>query len=213
MKLVLTDIEGTTTPVSFVKDTLFPYARAHLAGWLRAHPEDQDVVLLTQAHGGVDGALRQLLAWMDADEKATALKSIQGRVWAAGYADGTLVAPLYPDVCPKLRAWRAHGVELAVFSSGSVAAQHLLFAHTTEGDVRDLFRGWFDTTVGNKREPAAYLAIARALGLPSGQIRFLSDIEAELDAAAAAGMTTVLLARDGQRPSGRHPVARSFTAL
>jgi enolase-phosphatase E1 len=213
VKVVLTDIEGTTTPITFVKDILFPAARARLPEWVRANPDDAEVRALTAEHDGLEGAITQLLAWSDADAKITALKSIQGRLWAQGYADGSLKAPLYPDVSPKLRAWQAAGVRLAVFSSGSVAAQQMLFGHTTEGDLRGLFSGWFDTTVGGKRDPAAYLAIAHSLGVPASRVRFLSDLEAELDAAAAAGMTTVCIVRDGQRAPRQHAGATSFVGL
>lgn len=206
MRVALLDIEGTTLPVAFVRDALFPYARARLPDWVAAHPDDPDVAALSAAHGGLDGALRQLLSWMDADAKVTALKAIQGRLWAQGYATGALRAALYPDVLPALRAWRADGVRLAVFSSGSVPAQRLVYGHTTAGDVRDLFSAWFDTTIGSKRDPAAYRAIAAALGEAPADVRFYSDVEAELDAAADAGMGAVLVARDGQAPSGRHPV-------
>lgn len=212
MRVVLTDIEGTTTPVSFVKDTLFPYARARLDAWVEANPGDPDVAALVAAHGA-EGARARLHGWMDEDAKVTALKAVQGRIWASGYADGSLRAPLYPDVSPALRAWRAAGVTLAVYSSGSVAAQHLLFGHTVEGDLRPLFSRWFDTTVGGKREANSYAAIASALGVPPADALFLSDVEEELDAAGAAGWRTALVARDGQRPSGRHRVVHTFGAL
>ncbi len=213
MRALVTDIEGTTTPVTFVKDVLFPYARARLPAYVRSRPDDADVRALVAQTGSEDAALAQLLAWMDADAKVTALKAIQGTLWAAGYADGSLRAPVYPDVPPALRAWRAAGTTLAVFSSGSVPAQHLLFGHTTEGDLRPLFSGWYDTTVGSKREAAAYHAIAADLRAPAAEVTFLSDVEAELDAAAAAGWVTVLVARDGQAPSGRHRVVASFAEL
>lgn len=206
MTVALLDIEGTTAPITFVHEVLFPYARARLPAWVADHPDDPDVAALAAAHGGPDGALRQLLAWMDTDAKVTPLKAVQGRIWAQGYAEGALRATLYPDVVPQLRAWRADGVRLAVYSSGSVAAQQLLYGHTTDGDLRGWFAAWFDTTVGSKREAASYAAIARSLGEAPAAVRFFSDVEAELDAAAAAGLATVLVARDGQAPSGRHPV-------
>jgi enolase-phosphatase E1 len=210
VKVALLDIDGTTAPITFVHDVLFPYARARLPAFVAAHPDDPDVAALSAAHGGPDGALRQLLAWMDADAKVTALKAIQGRLWAQGYADGALRATLYPDVVPRLRAWRAAGVRLAVYSSGSVPAQQLLYGHTTDGDLRGWFAAWFDTTVGPKREAASYGAIARSLGEAPAEVSFFSDVEAELDAAAAAGLATVLVARDGQVPSGQHPVTAAL---
>lgn len=213
IRVVLTDIEGTTTPITFVHDTLFPYARQRLPAWVAEHPEDPDVASLVAELGSPEAAVAQLLAWSDADVKATALKALQGRVWAAGYTDGTLVAPLYDDVVPKLRAWHASGLRLAVFSSGSVPAQHLLFGHTDAGDLRPLFSGWFDTTTGPKREDTSYVAIAAQLGVAPREVLFLSDVEAELDAATQAGMATGLLARDGQVPSGRHPVHAGFSSI
>ncbi|MCB9686250.1 MAG: acireductone synthase [Alphaproteobacteria bacterium] len=213
IRVVLTDIEGTTTPITFVHRTLFPYARERLTAWVATHPDDPEVASLTAELGSAEAAVAQLLAWSDADVKATALKAIQGRVWAAGYADGTLVAPLYDDVVPKLRAWHAAGLRLAVFSSGSVPAQHLLFGHTSAGDLRPLFSGWFDTTTGPKREAPSYVVIAARLEVAPSEVLFLSDVEAELDAAAEAGMATGLLARDGQVPSGRHPVHADFSSI
>ena len=213
IRAVLTDIEGTTTPVTFVHRVLFPYARERLPAWVGAHPDDPDVASLRATLGTSGAVLDQLLAWSDADVKARELKAIQGRIWASGYADGTLVAPLYPEVAARLRAWRAAGLVLAVFSSGSVDAQRLLFGHSDAGDLRPLFDGWFDTTTGPKREPAAYVAIVSALGVEPEECLFLSDVEAELDAAAAAGLATGLLARDGQVPSGRHPVHGDFDGI
>lgn len=218
--VVLTDIEGTTTPVRFVHDVLFPYARARLPGWLPAHAGEPDVAAAIDAVRA-DAGVRDLadvvvtlLAWIDADEKRTPLKALQGRIWEAGYRDGSLRSPVYPDVPVALRAWRAEGRRLAVYSSGSVHAQRLLFAHTDAGDLTPLFSAYFDTTTGPKRAEASYRAIAAALGVPAADVRFLSDVVEELDAAAAAGMRTTLVDRDGgARPRGAHPIVGAFSEI
>jgi len=179
IKAILTDIEGTTTSLSFVHDTLFPYARVRLPAYVAAHGGDLD----------------QLLAWMDADAKETELKDIQGRIWAQGYAAGELTGHVYPDAAEALRRWHAEGLKLSVFSSGSVAAQRLIFGHSDQGDLSPLFSGWFDTTTGPKREAMSYVLIADALGISPADILFLSDIAAETDAAKAAGMRAMLIDR------------------
>jgi enolase-phosphatase E1 len=178
---ILTDIEGTTSSLSFVHETLFPYARARLPAYVAEH----------------GGDLAQLLAWMDADAKVTELKDIQGRIWANGYAAGELTGHVYPDAAEALRRWHGDGLKLAVFSSGSVAAQKLIFGHSDQGDLSPLFSGWFDTTTGPKREAMSYLMIADALGVSPADMLFLSDIAAETDAAKAAGMRAMLIDRDG----------------
>ena len=180
-RAILTDIEGTTSSLAFVHDVLFPYARARLPGWVAAH----------------GGNLVQLTAWMDADAKLTELKDVQGRIWAEGYASGDLQGHVYPDAAEALRRWHAQGTLLAVFSSGSVAAQKLIFGHSDQGNLAALFSGWFDTTTGPKREPMSYVLIADALGIPPGEIAFVSDVAAETDAAKAAGMRTYLIDRVG----------------
>lgn len=210
---VVTDIEGTTTPISFVHRTLFPYARARLAGFLDEHADRPDVAA---ALAGVPGdRVATLLGWMDRDEKAGPLKALQGMIWRQGYEDGALTGELYPDVPPALRRWSQAGVRLALYSSGSEEAQRLLFAHSDAGDLSALFAGFFDTRAGPKREAASYAAIGAALHLPAGEILFLSDVEAELDAAAEAGWRTCQLVReeDGTLPSARHETAADFDAV
>jgi enolase-phosphatase E1 len=215
---VLTDIEGTTTAIAFVKDRLFPFAQAALDGFLDAHGEDPAVAaILADIRAAAPGeepraALRR---WMAEDAKVTPLKALQGLIWEAGYADGRLRGHLWPDVAPCLRAWAGAGVRLAVYSSGSVAAQRLLFGYSEAGDLVPLFAGFFDTQVGGKRDAASYAAIAAALGTPPGDILFLSDVAEELDAAAASGLATCQLVRaaDGTAPSGRHAEAPDFPAV
>jgi enolase-phosphatase E1 len=215
---VITDIEGTTTPISFVHDVLFPYARKHLPDFLRSHAGQPDVAQqiaeIARLAPGYD-PLVTLLGWMDEDAKIGPLKSLQGMIWEAGYADGSLKSELYPDVAPNLRRWHDAGIRLYVYSSGSVPAQKLLFRHAGEGNLEPLFSGFFDTATGPKREAGSYAAIARAIGLPPAEILFLSDVEAELDAATAAGMRGCQLVRpqDGTRPSVRHATAADFAGV
>ena len=207
---ILTDIEGTTSSISFVKDVLFPYARAKLPGFVHEHGHEPEVRRWLDAVAVENGGLCQdamivetLQGWIDEDRKHTALKALQGMVWDAGYRDGDFTAPLYPDVAPTLRAWKRSGHRLAVYSSGSVPAQKLLFSHTDAGDLASLFDGFFDTEMGGKREAASYRAIAAALGALPGDVMFLSDVVAELDAAREADMRTVLLDRREDYPQPR----------
>ncbi|MBX6743492.1 MAG: acireductone synthase [Acetobacteraceae bacterium] len=212
---VLTDIEGTTTSIAFVKDRLFPFAEAALDEFLRDHGTEPEVAaILDEVRAAAPGQapVAALRAWMAADAKVAPLKALQGLIWRQGYLDGPLKGHLWPDVAPCLRAWAGGGVRLAVYSSGSVEAQRLLFGHSETGDLTPLFAGFFDTRIGAKREAPSYAAIAAALSLPPGEILFLSDVAEELDAAAAAGLRTCQLVRaaDGTQPSGRHPEAADF---
>lgn len=191
IRAVLTDIEGTTSSISFVTETLFPYARARMADYVAAHPE---------AVADVPGndPVATLLAWMDADAKETPLKALQGLIWAEGYADGTLRGHVYADAVAGLQRWHAAGLSLYVFSSGSVAAQKLIFAHSVSGDLSPLFSGYFDTTTGPKREAASYIKIAHSIDLQPQNILFLSDTRQEIDAARAAGMDVRLIDRESR---------------
>ena len=201
---VLTDIEGTTTPIAFVHRVLFPYARARMAEFVASgHAALADVP---------EPRLETLLGWMDRDEKITALKTIQGIIWEDGYKNGAITAELYEDVPPALRRWARAGLRLFVYSSGSVPAQRLLFGHTPAGDLTGLFLAYFDTRVGPKREAASYADIARGVNVPPEEMLFLSDIEAELDAAKASGLQTCQLVRaeDGTVASARHETAKDF---
>jgi enolase-phosphatase E1 len=205
---ILMDIEGTTTPIAFVHDVLFPYARRELPRFVAAHPDTPPVAAALAAAGGVDGLLR----WIDADMKHGALKTLQGLIWEEGYAAGTLKGDVYPDVPPALAGWRARGMRLGIYSSGSVLAQKLLFAHTNAGDLTGFFAHHFDTAIGAKREAGAYAHILRELELPGPAVAFLSDVEAELDAAATAGLRTLQIVRPGTTPARRHPTAADFAA-
>ena len=159
--------------------------------------------------------LDTLLGWMDADAKVTPLKELQGLIWREGYASGVLRAEIYPDVTPRLRAWHGRGVRLAIYSSGSVEAQKQLFGHTEAGDLTGLFDGFFDTRIGGKREADSYRRIAAEMAVQADAILFLSDVEAELDAAAAAGLQTCQLVRaqDGTVAASGHITAADFLAV
>ncbi|WP_127476853.1 acireductone synthase [Sulfurivermis fontis] len=204
IRAILTDIEGTTSSLSFVKDVLFPYAHRRLDDFLRAHAAEPAVVQQLGAVSAMVGrelslaeAAAQLRQWIDEDRKITPLKALQGMIWEEGYHNGDFTGHVYADAAQRLRAWQAARIRLYVFSSGSVQAQKLLFGYSDHGDLTPLFSGYFDTTSGNKRDPAAYTTIAAAIGLPAQEILFLSDIVEELDAAQAAGMRTCQLVRDG----------------
>lgn len=225
---VLTDIEGTTTSIAFVYDILFPYAAARLEPTCAQADPGPDLrealARLREEHDREDAADppppfgdgAPYARWlMERDRKSTGLKLLQGLIWDEGYARGEIRGHVYADVPPALAAWRAAGRRLRVFSSGSVRAQKLLFGHSDHGDLTPLFEGYHDTTTGPKQEPAAYTAIATAFALPPGDILFLSDVTAELDAAARAGFRTGLLVRPGNRPAqaGAHRAYASFAEI
>ncbi|MFL5357943.1 acireductone synthase [Archangium sp.] len=222
VQAIVTDIEGTTSSLSFVKEVLFPYSARQLPGFVRAHGQRPEVrQLLDEARQLAGGALDDeqlvatLLRWMDEDRKLGPLKALQGLIWEEGYRQGDFQGHVYEDAVRGLREWHARGIRLYVYSSGSVRAQKLLFGHTRFGDLTPLFRGYFDTGIGGKKESASYAAIVRELGLPAAEVLFLSDVREELDAAAAAGLRTACLVR-GEGPEvapGPHPVAHGFDEL
>jgi enolase-phosphatase E1 len=213
-KAIVTDIEGTTSSISFVKDVLFPYARGALPKFVQEHGGEPDVrhwldkvrdELGAAAGTPADDAavVAALQAWIDADRKHTALKALQGMIWKAGYAGNAYQAHVYPDAVAALKRWHAAGHPLYVYSSGSVDAQQLLFAHTVAGDLSPLFSGWFDTRTGGKREADSYRSILAQLGRERGDAVFLSDVVEELDAARDAGFDTVLVDRVQDYPTPR----------
>jgi enolase-phosphatase E1 len=215
---VVTSIEGTTTPLSYIRDVLFPFARARLPDFLASHAGDPAVVAaVAEVQRLVPGqpALQTLLHWMDQDAKVTPLKALQGMIWREGYGGGGLVGAIYPDVPPALRRWAGAGLRLCCFSHGSTEAQRLIFSHAPEGDLSSLFTGFFDTRVGNKREPESFSRLAIGLGLPPAEILYLSDQDDELDAAAASGMRTCQVVRkgNGAAATDRHPVAADFAGV
>ncbi|HTM21725.1 MAG TPA: acireductone synthase [Kofleriaceae bacterium] len=210
LRPILTDLEGTTSSIAFVKEVLFPYARAHLREFLASHPA---VRAELARHYQVDDVTAAVDAAMAADSKETRLKQLQGLIWADGYQRGELAAHFYGDAVAALRAWHAAGHSLHVYSSGSVQAQHLFFRHSVAGDLEPLITGWFDTEIGGKRDPDSYRRIAAVVGAAP---LFLSDVVAELDAARAAGCDTVLVDRRQDYPEPRtcdHPRVESFAAI
>lgn len=220
---VVSDIEGTTGSIAFVKDVLFAYADQHLDEFVRTHKNDaptreclaQTAALAGVAPGDEAAIVRELHAWIAQDRKDTPLKTLQGAIWEAGYRDGSLRGHVYSDAVDSLRAWHAAGVKLYLYSSGSVAAQKLLFEHSVAGDLTPLFSGYFDTTTGSKRDAASYAKISHAIGIAPNRILFLSDTGAELDAAREAGLRTVQIVRanDATRAFPGHVGVLSFHEL
>ena len=220
---IVTDIEGTTSSISFIKDQLFPYARRRLATYVadnKASGEVQECLRQSRELPGLTGAsddevVETLVRWIDEDRKVTPLKTLQGLMWAEGFTTGELSGHVYADVADALRAWRAMGFSLWVFSSGSIKGQRLIFGHTAFGDLNPFFSGYFDTTTGPKLAASSYTAIAKAIGLPPGRVLFLSDHTGELDAARAAGFGTAALNRgETVLPEGHgHPEFNSFADI
>ena len=230
---ILLDIEGTTTPIAFVHDVLFSYARTHASDFLtnniRSDEVRADVSMLYEDHA-MDvvedrnppeltdeiESLAEYIEWLiDKDRKSTGLKSLQGKIWRQGYLDGSLKSQVFDDVAPALERWRAAGLKVSIFSSGSVLAQQLLFAHTNAGDLTKFIDGYFDTNTGKKGEAESYRRIAAEMSLEPSQIVFISDVVDELDAAEEAGMKTRLSVRHGnpiQAPT-HHQVIDNFDEL
>jgi len=222
IRAVVTDIEGTTSSLSFVKDVLFPYARERIADFVAERHADARVAkLLSDARREagddrmpLDSVVKQLQDWIDEDRKVTPLKALQGLIWEAGYTAGDFLGHVYPDAVAVLRHWREDGLRLYVYSSGSVHAQKLLFGHTERGDITDLFDDYFDTRIGAKVESDSYRRIAAQLNLEPHEILFLSDVKAELDAARAAGMQTAWLVREDEPlQQSTHRQYRDFTEI
>ncbi len=207
IRVILTDIEGTTTPVSFVYDVLFPYARARIAAYVRDHQRDLTDLLAEvreAAHDPgltVEGCIDLLLGWMDEDRKIAPLKTVQGMIWRDGYEAGRYTGQVFPDVAPALRSWTQQGCRVCIYSSGSVDAQELLFRHSDAGDLTPFISGYFDTRIGGKKDAASYRRIAREIGAAPSSVLFLSDHPDELDAAASAGMAALGLSRPGNQVS------------
>jgi enolase-phosphatase E1 len=203
IRAILTDIEGTTSSIDFVKDVLFPYARKHLPAFVVTHADHADVQHwlhdAAKEAGLISGTQQEIIEllqrWIDEDRKATSLKALQGLIWEEGYRNGEFRAHVYAEVAGKLQEWKAQGVDLYIYSSGSVIAQKLFFGYSEAGDLSRLFSGHFDTEIGAKRDADSYRRIAGSIGRPPGEILFLSDTVAELDAAQSAGMRTVQIAR------------------
>ena len=232
VKLILTDIEGTTSSITFVKDVLFPYAADHLPAFVKEHINDENVQTALQqtaqlaAEDGdvinaddTDALIAKLLQWISEDRKATPLKALQGLIWKTGYEQGDYKAHMYPDATEYLKKWHDNGLPLYVYSSGSVKAQELFFGYSQDGNLLPLFKGHFDTLMGGKRETQSYLNILAELqkthaALNAADVLFLSDIKEELDAAKEAGMQTVWLLRDSDIPAdAAHKAVKSFAEI
>jgi len=221
IQAIVTDIEGTTSSIDFVHQSLFPYARDNMRAFLRAYANRPEVA--AQLHETARLERRQLTwedasevlqRWIGEDRKYTPLKTLQGMIWAQGYAAGELKGHVYPDTPVYLRRWHEQGKRLYVYSSGSVEAQQLIFGHSDAGDLTPLFSGYFDTRIGAKREAGSYSAILKELALPGEQVLFLSDVGEELDAARSAGLHTCQLLRDDKaKPFEQHPQARDFAEV
>jgi enolase-phosphatase E1 len=225
---ILLDIEGTTTPIAFVHDVLFSYARDHVREFLLAHGDKEeiraDIALLRDEHAEDVSEGRKppplvadYVEWLiAADRKSTGLKSLQGKIWLEGYRDGTLRSQVFADVAPALERWRNNGLTVNIFSSGSVLAQALLFAYTNAGDLTWFINNYFDTNVGKKGEGESYRRIAQKIKLPPAQILFISDVIDELDAAREAGMKVLLSIRPGNAPQNnvnQYPEILSFDQI
>ncbi|CNH71129.1 2%2C3-diketo-5-methylthio-1-phosphopentane phosphatase [Yersinia massiliensis] len=221
IQAIVTDIEGTTTDIRFVHQVLFPYARERLTSFLLEHQQEDDIAALladlrrelAQPDADLDTLTAALHQFMDEDRKSTALKALQGIIWRTGYLQGDFRGHLYPEVAQQLADWQQQGVGLYVYSSGSVAAQKLLFGYSDAGDLRPLFSGYFDTHVGAKREVSAYENIANQLGIAPQSLLFLSDIRQELDAAQLAGWHTCQLIRDLPDSESRHRQVNRFDQI
>lgn len=218
---VLTDIEGTTSSIEFVHKVLFPFARSHMDEFIRTStdPEvktsvqkvwSEDLGHSPESAPDFDQVAATLKSWIDKDLKHPTLKALQGKIWKNGYENKAYFGHVYPEVLDAFGKWKAQGIILAIYSSGSVEAQKLLFAHSEAGDLTPFISRYFDTGVGMKREAQSYAKIALQLDLPAADILFLSDIKEELDAAAEAGMKTIQLLRDPLPDLGRHLTAKSF---
>ena len=232
-QVYLLDVEGTTSPVSLVSEQLFPYARRHLQAFLRANSGSvevrADLALLFDENrieadpaapriedaANVDRAMAYLLWLMDRDRKSTALKSLQGKVWKNGYEAGELVGTVFADVPQALARWSANA-RVAIYSSGSVEAQRLIFGHSSAGDLTPMLSSYFDTRVGAKTSAASYAAIAAAMGVTTGELLFVSDLLRELNPAREAGCATRLSLREGNAPvadAEGHVAIRSFAEI
>jgi len=196
-RAVLLDIEGTIGDIAFVREVLFPFARARIGDALKARWDDAEVAATVRDARAASGnalsdpreAARQFLAWMDEDKKVTPLKTLQGIVWRDGYASGELKAHLYADAVDAMRAWAKRGVKIFIYSSGSIEAQKLYFAHSVAGDLRPIIGDYFDTTTGPKGDAASYTKIAARIAFEPRSITFFSDAPTETDAARVAGLS------------------------
>jgi enolase-phosphatase E1 len=221
VRAILLDIEGTTTPIAFVHDVLFSYAREQVRQFLNDNSAAEDIALLREEHA-IDVSegrnppplTAAYVEWLIAlDRKSTGLKSLQGKIWRQGYESGSLKSQVFDDVAPAFQRWHERGLRISIFSSGSVLAQQLLIAYTEVGDLTRFIDGYFDTRVGKKVEVESYRKIAEAIGLEPEQILFISDVTGELEAASQAAMKTIMSIRPGNEPQSQYPSIRSFDEI
>lgn len=213
---ILLDIEGTISPLSYVRNVLFPYVGSRLRDFVQRHAQEPEVVALLddcRRISGGDDALAALESWHRDDVKAPPLKTLQGLIWAEGYAQGAFASPLYPDALESLRRWRDGGIRLFIYSSGSLQAQDLFFHHSTAGDLRSLFSGHYDTMAGTKTQPESYRRISEQIGLPPEAILFCSDSPAELAAAETVGLSVAHIVKDGTKPDPRWNSIDDFSQI
>lgn len=224
MKYIITDVEGTTTSISFVHETLFPFAKKRLCSFLSENADkdyvrqalDQTIQTVKEENNVLiddQKATETLMSWIESDRKHPALKSLQGYIWEEGYRSGEIQGHVYDDVLPALKKWSAAGILLGVYSSGSVKAQHLIFEFSNQGNLRPYFTAYFDTRIGHKREVASYENIAKELKCNPSDILFLSDIKEELDAAQAIGIKTIQLVRQSDVVLGNHKQVKDFSEI
>lgn len=222
---ILTDIEGTTSSIDFVHKVLFPYSRMRMSAYLLTHAKDPEIAeiirrvwtddLMQSADSAPDlsEVSAALIEWIDKDVKHSGLKALQGKIWKSGFERDDFKGHVYPEVSGCLQRWKKAGLRLAVYSSGSVEAQKLLFGYSEAGNLSLLFTAFFDTAVGAKRERQSYETIAAELKIPAAGILFLSDVPAELDAAEAAGYATCQLIRSSGMETGHHKTAKDFNEV
>jgi len=215
IRFVLLDIEGTVSDIHFVRHVLFPYSARELRNYVSAHRHHPEVKTALADLGSKDleTALTTLLQMIKDDVKHPSLKTLQGLIWKSGFEQGVFRSPLYPDVKPALDRWKAQGLSLGVFSSGSVAAQKLFFGHTEHGDLLPYFQFFFDLNVGSKKSPNSYSTIAATIQLKPAQVLFLSDLGDEVTAALSAGFNALQVVRAGTRPDPQLSTITSFTTL
>ncbi|MEP6849717.1 MAG: acireductone synthase [Acidobacteriota bacterium] len=230
MKAYLLDIEGTTTPIDFVHKVLFPYARERVVHFVNANfaALQTEIAQLASEHGSeglypssLETALPESVAaylayLIDTDRKSTPLKSIQGKIWRAGYEAGEIRSQIFDDVAAAFEKWKAAGKTIAIYSSGSVLAQKNLFKYTDHGDLTCFISKYFDTNVGGKREAASYGKIATELNFRPGDILFVSDIPQELDAAIGSGLAVRLALRPGNAvvdAPDKYQIIRALTEI
>ncbi len=222
IQAVVTDIEGTTSSISFVKDVLFPYAKKHLAQYVNDNSHIEEVKKQLDLVAGsceiptnnTEQIIQQLLDWIESDTKATPLKTLQGMIWKQGYENSDYQAHMYDDAVRLLNLWQQNNIPLYVYSSGSVLAQKLFFKYSCAGNLLPLFKDHFDTHIGHKQDQQSYAAIQKKIGIAASKILFLSDIIEELDAAKQAGFQTCHVIRDTPGQSiPAHPWVSSFQEI